>query len=122
MTIPAHVEAPGDAATSTRGQVNIRVGSSEASLPPLADNIGTGRPTDLGSLSSEAFAGYLAGSVDGFRQGYAACEADIDAAVARHSVELVHNLSKIPARDHLTDRRQAQQRDAWWSRRRGEAA
>lgn len=122
MNIPLDEKTPGDAATSTRGQVKHYGAASLVTLPPLADNIGTGTPTDLSLLSSEAFAGYLAGSVDGFRQGYAACEADIDAAVARHSVELVHNLSKAPARDHLADRRQAQQRESWWAARRGEAA
>lgn len=122
MTAVTHDEAPGSAATLTEGQKNIRVGSSAHTLPPLTDNIWTGRPTDLASLSPEAFAGYLAGAVDGFRDGYAACIADDLERVWPAARAVVANHAKAPARDHLADRRRAENREAWWAARRGEAA
>lgn len=110
MTAPIHAEAPGAVAAAAEGQVKQLVTASSTSVP------------DFGGMTTEEFHGYVKGKVDGFRDGWQACEDALSAAAHAQAARAVHALAKVPPRDHDADYRQAQRRADWWAARRGEAA
>lgn len=61
--------------------------------------------------------GYMHG-LDAGRQH----ERDETTALMRNAVSIVHAMAKVPPRDEVEDRRQAEKRAAWWAARRGEAS
>lgn len=75
-------------------------------------------PISIADLTSAELWAYMRGRRDGYADGRADLEAEIEADLARRSVEIVHNLAKIPARDHAADMKRALTRDAWWADRR----
>lgn len=113
MTAPTHEEAPGAVAAAAEGQAkksNVVCGSSTPSLTDFDPHA----PVDLAALTNGEFCAYLSGRC----HGYAAAFTELADAVAPHAVQVVHALANVPPRDRDADRQQAEQRAAWWARRR----
>ena len=116
MTAPTHEETPGAVAAAAEGQTK-RSGARASSSPSLTD-FDPHAPVDLATLTNGEFCAYLSGRC----HGYAAAFTELADAVAPHAVQVVHALANVPPRDRDADRQQAEQRAAWWARRRGAAA